>query len=71
MIRSLKKVAQEIRYLEEELRGLKDGLSKYQDADATRGDQYTYGIQVLEHRLENAEPPIGKSDGYIGIKSQE
>ena len=66
----LEKVAQEIRYLEEKLRKLKDDLSKYQDADATRGDQYTYGIQVLESRLQNAAHQLAKATNTLELKAK-
>ena len=66
----LEKVAQEISNLEEKLRRLKDDLSKFQDADATRGDQYTYGIQVLERRLKNAENQLAKATDTLELKAK-
>ena len=66
----LEKVAQEISNLEEKFRRLKNDLSKFQDTDATRGDQYTYGIQVLERRLENAEQQLAKATDTVELKDK-
>ncbi len=66
----LEKVEQEINKLEEERRSLKDDMSKYEDPDPSRRDQYTYGIQVLEDRLKNAEHQLAKATDTLELKAK-
>jgi DNA sulfur modification protein DndD len=60
----------EIKGLEDEVQRLDAERQEYDSMDDTAGDERTYGVRVLENRLENAERMLAEIANTIGLRSR-
>ena len=65
---SLQEPKAEIKRLEEELSALEDDLEQYDSLDNSVGDERTFGVRVLERRLEDAEAKLAEIANTIGLR---
>jgi DNA sulfur modification protein DndD len=61
---------EEIKQLEDEVQKLDEERQEYDSMDDSLGDERTYGVRVLENRLENAERMLAEITNTIGLRSR-
>lgn len=66
----LKEPKAEIERLEQELARLDAERQKYDSMDDSAGDERTFGVRVLERRLEDAERKLAEITNTIGMRKQ-
>jgi len=66
----LEEAQKEISTLEGTLNSLKDACEKYEDMTDTAGDDETFGIKVLERRLDDAERKLAEVTQTIVLKEK-
>lgn len=66
----LERAQREISSLEEKVKQLEDACDKYDDMTETAGDDDTFGIRILERRLENAEQMLAEVTQTIALKEK-
>jgi DNA sulfur modification protein DndD len=67
---SLKEPKAEIERLEAEIKRLEAERQRYDSMDETAGDERTFGIKVLERRLEDAEQKLAEIAKTINLRRQ-
>jgi DNA sulfur modification protein DndD len=67
---AVKKASERIRNLEGELEIIDDELEKYESENDKRGIDDTYGIGVMERRLENAEDKLAQIAQTVELKKK-
>jgi predicted nucleic acid-binding Zn-ribbon protein len=67
---ALQAAKDEIDRLEDDLRRLDDSRKKYDSPDDSLGDESTFGIKVLERRLEDAERKLAEITDTINLRKK-
>jgi DNA sulfur modification protein DndD len=65
---TLAEVQEEIERLEQRVRSLQKDLEQYEDTTDTAADEDTYGIEVLETKLEESEKRLAEITQTLGLK---
>ena len=61
---------EEINALKEKLSGIDDELKKFESRDQERGDERTFGIEVINERIERAEKKLAEITETMELKSK-
>jgi len=67
---AVKRARGEINELTERLSAIDDELEKFDSKDQEQGDERTFGIEVIEKRIENAESKLAEVTHTIELKAK-